>query len=35
LFDADPNGLIDIMRYCTDPKVRKDIYDIREQWATK
>lgn len=35
LFDANPNGLIDIMRYCTDPKVRKDIYDIREQWATK
>ena len=35
LFDADPNGLIDLMRYCTDPKVRKDIYDIREQWATK
>ena len=35
LFDADPNGLIDIVRYCTDPKVRKDIYDIRESWATR
>lgn len=35
LFDADPNGLIDIIRYCTDPKIRKEIYDIRESWATK
>ncbi len=35
LFDADPNWLIDIIRYCTDPKIRKEIYDIRELWATK
>lgn len=35
LFDADPNWLIDIIRYCTDPKVRKEIYDIRELWASK
>lgn len=35
LFDADSNWLIDIIRYCTDPKVRKEISDIRELRATK
>ena len=35
LFDADPNSLIDLIRYCTDPQIRKEISDIRNLWGTK
>lgn len=35
LFDADPNSLIDLIRYCTDPQIRKEISDIRNLWASK
>ena len=33
--DADPNILIDILRYCDDSQIRQDIYWIREQRASK
>ena len=33
--DADPNVLIDILRYCDDSQIRQDIYWIREQRASK
>ena len=33
--DADPNILIDILRYCDDSQIRQDIYWIREERASK
>ena len=33
--DADPNVLIDILRYCDDSQIRQDIYWIREERASK
>ena len=33
--DADPNILIDILRYCDERQIRQDIYWIREERASK
>lgn len=35
ILDADPNVLIEILKYCDDRKIREEIYHIREQWASK
>lgn len=35
IIDADPNILIDILRYCDDSQIRQDIYWIREERASK
>lgn len=33
--DAEPSLLLSIEKYCSDPKIRKYIYDKTQQWATK
>lgn len=35
IINADPNILIDILRYCDDSQIRQDIYWIREERASK
>ena len=34
LFDADPTAIWDLLKYCSDEKVRKEIYDAQQLWAS-